>query len=335
MTPRRVALAVALLALAVGATALGFVRSRTSKSNVAIAWHGSCAFLIPDSAGTPDVDFASVTTAIEASAAAWNDAGCSYFKLDIDPPAAGGAAVLTKPVAENFVLFRSDTWCPPDSTEACYDANATALTTVFYVDKPGDASDGQIIEAVVEVNNVDFAFTVTGSAPATAHGRPVADIQNTLTHEFGHVLGLDHTCYDGWNPCQNASGQTCKSSDTGCACKVNRLACTTELDCYPTDNTGQHIPSCGAANLPASVTDATMYNFAAAGDTSKRTLSQDDIDGVCAIYPLASDPKHCARVDTASSGGGCAVARGAGPPGGLALLGLLGLGGLARRRRRT
>jgi hypothetical protein len=49
-----------------------------------------------------------------------------------------------------------------------------------------------------------------------------------------------------------------------------------------------------------------MYNFQVAMEVSKRNLSQDDIDAVCAIYPTASDPKVCAPVQL-SSGGGCAV----------------------------
>ena len=89
---------------------------------------------------------------------------------------------------------------------------------------------GRILDADVEMNNFNFAFTVDGTAPATAAGRPVADVQNTLTHELGHLLGLDHTCYDGWNPCENGT------------CRVNHLTCQSELDCHPVDETGAPIP---------------------------------------------------------------------------------------------
>ncbi|HEY3354133.1 MAG TPA: MYXO-CTERM sorting domain-containing protein [Polyangia bacterium] len=319
MTRRRLAAALALVALAAAASALGYVRSRTAKSNTPLAWHGSCAFLTPDSAGTPDVPTAAVLAAIDASVQTWTTTGCSYFDLRVDPSEPNGSAILDRPQGKNFIVFRRDAWCPPDPSEPCYDANATALTTVFYVDKPGAADDGRILDADVEMNNVDFGFTVDGTPPPTHYQSGVADLENTLTHELGHLLGLDHTCYDGWNKCEDGF------------CKVNHLACRANTDdCNPVDENGTKIPNCGP-DLPASVVQATMFNYASPGDTSKRTLSQDDINGLCAMYPLAADPKSCSRVDT-SSDSGCRAAPGAAASPALLLL-LLAALALARRRR--
>ena len=36
-----------------------------------------------------------------------------------------------------------------------------------------------------------------------------------------------------------------------------------------------------------------MYNFQDCGETKKETLSHDDIDAICAIYPKADDPGTC------------------------------------------
>ncbi|MDJ0763653.1 MAG: matrixin family metalloprotease [Myxococcota bacterium] len=38
---------------------------------------------------------------------------------------------------------------------------------------------------------------------------------------------------------------------------------------------------------------ATMHDSGTFGETKKQTLEQDDIDGICAIYPLAEDPGFC------------------------------------------
>ncbi|HJL19145.1 MAG TPA: matrixin family metalloprotease [Sandaracinaceae bacterium LLY-WYZ-13_1] len=87
--------------------------------------------------------------------------------------------------------------------------------------------------------------------------------------------------------------------------------------------------------------EATMFASAVAGETTKRTLTADDVEGMCEVYPEGTPAGEC---DYAPRGGlrldceegGCAVSA----PGrsdargrlGLAALGLLGWV-LARRRR--
>ena len=39
-----------------------------------------------------------------------------------------------------------------------------------------------------------------------------------------------------------------------------------------------------------------MYNFQDCGETKKESLSHDDIDAICAIYPTADDPGTCEHV---------------------------------------
>ena len=38
-----------------------------------------------------------------------------------------------------------------------------------------------------------------------------------------------------------------------------------------------------------------MFAFQDPGETKKATLEQDDIDGVCAIYPPGTDPGSASR----------------------------------------
>jgi len=70
-------------------------------------------------------------------------------------------------------------WIESDWTES---ANAIAITMTTF-----DCGSGQIYDADVILNDVGFSFT-TDPQPGVAK----ADIQNTLTHEVGHVLGFDH-----------------------------------------------------------------------------------------------------------------------------------------------
>jgi MYXO-CTERM domain-containing protein len=155
-------------------------------------------------------------------------------------------------------------------------AQTIAITTTTFNNKTG-----QIYDADIELNGFNFVFT-TADRPQCANPPPspancvATDIRNTLTHEVGHVIGLDH------NP-----------------------------------------------ELP----DCTMYPQASFGDLNKRVLHDDDIQGLCDIYPVGKPTAGC----TITVHGGCdCSAQGATPasPFGLGLALLLSLR-LARARRRV
>lgn len=95
-------------------------------------------------------------------------------------------------------------------------ADVLALTTLTY-----STCTGQIVDADIEVNAAQFALTVTDNPTGST-----VDVRNTMTHEVGHFLGLDHS-----------------------------------LDAK-----------------------ATMYKQAPNGEVSKRTLTQDDVNGLCCLY---------------------------------------------------
>jgi hypothetical protein len=96
------------------------------------------------------------------------------------------------------------------------------------------------------------------------------------------------------------------------------------------------VPDCSAvqmnSTLPANkaILDATMYNFQDCGETKKETLSDDDIQAMCSIYP-AGAPHSCQAVGATSSGGCCSASGNDRPE--LSLL-LAGTTVLALRRRR-
>ena len=97
----------------------------------------------------------------------------------------------------------------------------------------------------------------------------------------------------------------------------------------------------GLAHTPDS--EATMYGSSTSGETKKATLEEDDIRGVCDMYPIAQDPGVCKAphggLDTAclADNGCCRVAGGRERAGtgalALALSAAVVLV-LARRRRR-
>lgn len=312
MTPRA-RLAAALLAALAAAPAAGYERTEADQTGLPLAWpvpavswwlnparaasSPSCA---ATSAGDPLVE------AVKASFAAWEQ-GCSDLRLvhaGLTDERRVRAAGLGG-TGENLVVVRSG-WCsdhPQASKDPCYadwsvdcggiygcfedhascppgvrpcaDRSVVALTTVTY-----DPETGRIVDADVEVNGWDgspgalgapnpsgWYFTCekqTGWAQCAEYGAGSCfylDLQNTVTHEVGHVLGLAHTT--------NAS--------------------------------------------------ATMYSETKPGDVEMRTLSADDVAGVCAIYPRAD--------------GGCGCGAG-GAPGLLALAAAAAALRPRRRRRR-
>src|SRR5262249_36963069 len=132
---------------------------------------------------------------VDASIATWNDscASCSYIKV-VDAGTLANAEVGGRDDI-NLLKFRDQSWCRPavDGAPAfCYSSAAAGITTATYVDDATSSRDGAIVDADIEINGVDFAISNGGQTLGMAPCR--AELQNTLTHEIGHLHGLEHTC---------------------------------------------------------------------------------------------------------------------------------------------
>jgi hypothetical protein len=162
----------------------------------------------------------------------------------------------------------------------------------------------------MEVNATDFTWgdyvANPWPAPSLTH-----DFQGAVTHEFGHVIGLDHVCY------------------TPGAIRADG----TPLP-RPVDNNGNPVPNCGAVDSPPSIAQATMYVSVGSpgAEVDLRSLSPDDIQAACDIYPFTTDfvCQPPSRVST--DGGGCSFAARPGH-GSICALVLLAMAALVRRRR--
>jgi uncharacterized protein (TIGR03382 family) len=212
----KLACAIAVLAVSATAQAQGFRRTEiTTRDGDAeclywadrnITWHVDAA----GSAKTPaDTEF----TAIQSAVASWQQLSntCSDFTLTegqrLTNPSTGKGTQ-----AEHVFTFR-ETNCatvvpPTDPCLAdgscvgkfrCWDHGdlVIALTTNTY-----STTTAVIVDSDIELNagpsqsGLDFLFT-TVSSPVCEPGMQstscvATDVQNTMTHELGHLFGFDH-----------------------------------------------------------------------------------------------------------------------------------------------
>src|SRR5262249_42734962 len=131
---------------------------------------------------------------IVGAADAWSypAISCTSLRLSVEPFSDGVGRVESD--GRNVMVFRDRYWCPDDdrNRERCYDATRVAITTVY--DRRTDAGgpEGEIIEADVEVNAVDYKWSLdSNSGPPGSKERHLTAV---LVHEFGHLLGLAHSC---------------------------------------------------------------------------------------------------------------------------------------------
>lgn len=304
---RHLIISVSLGLLLVPHSGAAYVRTTTIETGTPVRWmYTNCVFMRVNAAGSDDVKDGTDLAACKRAMTNWRNATkhCSYMTFNVLPNSTTAKPGFDKcGLNENTIYFEEKSW--GDSvkpTNKGYDRSALALTRISFIEKEGHEQDGRVVDADIEFNGVHFKFATNGE-------KNKADIENTLTHELGHLLGLDHPCAD--------SATKAKSQDT------------------PKDHTGKSIFACGSPKVTKVIEDSTMYNYADDGETKKRSPEKDDISGVCAIYPLASNPGGCHQTDLDCSDNGCSVAVAA-PRSTLGWLLvpllMLGLLGAARRR---
>ena len=250
------ALAVALAA----PPATAYVRTTTqhdedpSIPTVPVQWNVRCIGMTLDQRGSRDLPNATVSDLLQRAISTWNDRLSQCGGLTLSMPATTRVLEVGND-GYNAVVFRNDEWRRPGADP--YDPASIALTTVMYVDSPGKLGDGTLLDADIEVNDVNFTFTADVTTGTARPMTELVNLQNTLTHELGHVMGLGHTCWDHVRPTP------------------------------PLDNTGMPILDCADRALPQSILDTIMYPFYIP-NAPLRPLTDDDVNGVCQVYaPLS------------------------------------------------
>lgn len=300
MIRARIAVAATICLLA-AAPARAYVRYRT-EAGAPLAWSGTCLAITAYPAALAEMMPPDrVSAAASAAAQAWSADQVAGTALEILVTTSDGAAPAAANDGRSALIFRTDSWCKAgEAPGSCsYDPAALALTSVF-----ARTSTGEILDADIEVNAKLFLWAdLDLGTQASAN---VQDLQNALTHEVGHLIGLDHPCL---LPGSNGPPSV--------------------------DDLGNPVPACDDA--PEAILESTMFPSATPGDLSKRTLAPDDelaareiypanVDGLCTSPTPATEPPSW----------GCAASGALPPaPGALACVAAAFAWAAARRRPRA
>jgi hypothetical protein len=241
-------------------TSVPYVRQK-DRTGQPVRWMVPEVVLRPyRSSADSDISDEVFVSALRTAASRWDRAeiGCSALRVRVGPLQDEPPYVRADGV--NAVVIKSQSWCPDGerAKERCHDPALFGLTTLHTRPAGLSGGEGEIVEADIELNAVHHRWGERSAG--TAEKAPSLIL--VLTHEIGHLVGLDH-------PCRASSS-------------------TPHLD-----NEGHPTPVCRDA-LPA-VRSTVMYPTPDVAGRAVAEPTAAERRALCSIYPSQSSCAYGVR----------------------------------------